>query len=176
MTNETRQREPIPPAKLREMYGDDPERILGRRLRALREEAGMTQTQLADAMTRQGFPMHQTMIGKVEANQRPVRVNEAAALAGILGFALPDLLADPDLNAETSALRDELRQATARRLDAEARYAQLKAALAEVTVSLSAATEERNRADEAEREARRLYRLARRRSAGHSPAEDEADG
>jgi transcriptional regulator with XRE-family HTH domain len=172
MANESKQRVTISPGELREMYGGDPERILGQRLRTLREEVGMTQAHLAAAMTRQGFPMHQTMIGKVEGNQRPVRVNEAAALAAILGFTLADLLADPDLNAETSALRDELRQATARRLDAEAQYAQLKADLAEVTVNLSAATEERNRADEAEREARRLYRLARHRSAGHSPPEE----
>jgi transcriptional regulator with XRE-family HTH domain len=172
MTDEAKQTETISPGKLREAYGDDPERILGQRLRALREEAGMSQGEVADAMTRQGFPMHQTMIGKVEQNKRPVRVNEAAALAAILGLTLPDLLADPELDAVESTLRDELREATARRLRAEAAYAQAKAALAEATVSVSAATAERVRADEDEREARRLYRLARRRSAGHSPAED----
>lgn len=166
----TKQR--VEPEKLRAAYGDDPERILGQRLRALREEAGMTQAQLAEAMTRQGFEFHQTMIGKIERNLRPVTVNEASMLATILGFTLPDLLADPDLNAETATLREELRQATARRLETVARHNDLVAKRAQLGVELSAALHDRQAAETAEEEALRRFRLARRLSAGHSPDED----
>jgi DNA-binding XRE family transcriptional regulator len=76
---------PPPPGKLGELYGDNPERILGQRLRALREDAGMTQAQLAEAMTRWGFSLHQTTIGKIETNQRQVTVNEGVMLATLLG-------------------------------------------------------------------------------------------
>jgi transcriptional regulator with XRE-family HTH domain len=160
------------PAKLREAYGEDPERIFGQRLRVLREEAGMTQAQLAERMTGQGFPMHQTTIGKIEANQRPVRVNEASMLAGILGLQLSDLLADPDLTAEVAELREELEQALARRLKIEARRAELQATRAAAGAELSAANQDWIRAEEAEREARRRYRLARRRAAGHRTDDD----
>jgi transcriptional regulator with XRE-family HTH domain len=164
------------PAELREMYGEDPQRILGVRLRALREEAGMTQAQLAERMTRLGFPMHQTTVAKIEANQRPVTVNEAVLLASVVGFTLQDLLADPAADKETAALREELRQATARRLELEAVRTELQAQRARIDTSLLAATTEWAAAGEAERDIRQRYRLALRRSAGHSPAEDEASG
>lgn len=155
------------------MYGDDPERILGQRLRGFREEAAMTQAQLAEVMTGQGFPMHQTTIAKIEAAQRPVTVNEAVRFAAILGLRLPDLLADPDLDEETAAVREEHRQAAAWKIRARAAHAELQARRAQIDVELSAALREREEADAAEADAWRRYRLARRRSAGHSPADGE---
>ena len=43
----------------------------GRRLRYLREQAGLTQQQLADVMREAGAKMHRSTIGKIEAGERP---------------------------------------------------------------------------------------------------------
>lgn len=73
----------------------DPDAVLARRLRALREIAELTQRQLADQMTGAGYQMHQTTIAKIEAGQRPVIVGEAVALARIIGVGVADLLSEP---------------------------------------------------------------------------------
>jgi len=52
----------------------------------------MTQRDLADALRREGFSMHQTTVAKLEAAERPIRVNEAAALARIFNVSLTRLL------------------------------------------------------------------------------------
>jgi transcriptional regulator with XRE-family HTH domain len=91
------------PAELPTRSGNGPERLLGLRLRTLREVAGMTQQQLAARMTQLGFSMRQTTIAKIEAGQRPVRVNEAVTLADTFGVDISDLLADQVPSNEASA-------------------------------------------------------------------------
>jgi transcriptional regulator with XRE-family HTH domain len=73
----------------------DPDAVLARRLRELRETARLTQRQLADRMTGAGYQMHQTTIAKIEAGQRPVIVGEAVALARIIGVDLAALVTEP---------------------------------------------------------------------------------
>jgi transcriptional regulator with XRE-family HTH domain len=171
------QRQSVPPAKPREGYREDPERILGMRLRRLREEAGITQAQLAERMTCQGFSMHQTTIAKIEANQRPVTVNEAVMLAVILDIPMPWLLADPELDEEASALWDELRKVIADKLEAEREHAELQAARADVTARLSQASSRRLVLEQREQELQGRWRIARQRVAGHSAApEGASDG
>ncbi len=68
----------------------------GRRVRELREAAGLTQRQLASQMTAAGHTMHQTTIAKIEAGQRPVLVKESSALAGVLGVSQADMMPGPD--------------------------------------------------------------------------------
>ena len=46
-----------------------PDAMFGRNLRYLREEAGLTQRQLADLMRATGYKMHQTTVAKVEAGE-----------------------------------------------------------------------------------------------------------
>jgi transcriptional regulator with XRE-family HTH domain len=160
-----------PPVKWREGYGEDPERILGIRLRGLREEAGLTQAQLAGRMTRQGFSMHQTTIAKIEANQRPVTVNEAVTLAAVLGIPMPWLLADPDLDEEASILWDELRKVAADKLDAEREHTELQAARADVTARLSQVADRRLALEQREQELRDRWRIAQRQAANQAPGQ-----
>lgn len=64
----------------------------GRRLRYLREQAGLTQQQLADVMREAGSRMHRSTIGKIEAGERVVSVGEAAQFARVLGIDLTQLI------------------------------------------------------------------------------------
>ena len=59
----------------------DPDGVLARRVRALRETSDLTQREIADKMTAAGYRMHQTTIAKIESGERPVYVGEAVALA-----------------------------------------------------------------------------------------------
>jgi transcriptional regulator with XRE-family HTH domain len=69
-----------------------PDVLFGRRLRGLREEAGLTQRQLADRMRAAGYKMHQTTVAKIEAGERAVSVGEAAEFAGALGIDLTEMI------------------------------------------------------------------------------------
>lgn len=71
------------------MTGDD---TFARRLREFRLQAGMTQQQLADVMTRTGNRIHRSTIGKIESGARPVTIGEAVQLAGILGVPLTEMV------------------------------------------------------------------------------------
>ena len=66
--------------------------VFGRRLRYLREEAGLTQQQLADVMREAGSKMHRSTIGKIEAGERVVSIGEGAQFAEVLGIDLRQLL------------------------------------------------------------------------------------
>lgn len=72
--------------------GPTPEQHLGQRVRELREQWGHSQDQLARLMQRAGFKWQQTTVAKTEAGRRPVRVNEAYALADYFGVTVNDLL------------------------------------------------------------------------------------
>lgn len=66
--------------------------IFARRLRAIREQARMTQQDLAEWMAKTGNKFHRSTIAKIEAGDRLVTVGEALELAGILGVDLQDVL------------------------------------------------------------------------------------
>jgi transcriptional regulator with XRE-family HTH domain len=68
--------------------------IFARRLREVRQIAGVTQQQLADRMTAVGHKMHRSAIAKIEVGDRPVSIGEAVQLAGQLGTTLMDLVTD----------------------------------------------------------------------------------
>ena len=70
----------------------DPDVVFGRRLHDLREQAGLTQQQLADVMRERGLKMHRSTIGKIEAGERVVSIGEAAQFAETLGIDLRQLL------------------------------------------------------------------------------------
>ncbi|MEU1433970.1 helix-turn-helix transcriptional regulator [Streptomyces sp. NPDC005786] len=61
-------------------------------LRTTRSDAGLSQGKVADAMNAEGFVFYQQTIAKVESGERPVRLDEATALARILGANLGDVL------------------------------------------------------------------------------------
>ena len=79
--------------------------LFGRRLRYLREEAGLTQQQLADLMRTAGTRMYRSTIGKIEAGERVVSVGEGAQFARVLGIDLTQLLNVGQKRLVTAQLR-----------------------------------------------------------------------
>lgn len=53
-------------------------------MRRLREEFELTQTDVAKAMSKQGFSFHQPTVQRIESGERPIRLDEARAIAEIL--------------------------------------------------------------------------------------------
>jgi hypothetical protein len=111
-----------------------------------------------------GYDWHQTLIGRIEAAQRPLRLNEAAALAALFGKSLTALTAKPIQHVEAALLEDRIERlqrdvTSLRQLEMEARR---EASAAADTHTAAAA---RVRAVEADlaHEAGRLAALMRQR-------------
>jgi transcriptional regulator with XRE-family HTH domain len=68
-----------------------PEHEVGIAVRRGRELAGLSQAELAAAMTEHEFPFTQQMVAKVEAGRRELRLREAAVLCRILRIPVSDL-------------------------------------------------------------------------------------
>jgi transcriptional regulator with XRE-family HTH domain len=99
-----------------------PEQVAGVRIREIRIARHMTQAALAKAMKALGYNWLQTTIAKVEAAERPLRLNEATDLAGVLGVEVSYLLTPPltGLSAVSQDFREMLRlQEITEQLDAE---------------------------------------------------------
>lgn len=73
------------------------DQMVGRNLQSLRTAAGMSQGQLAEALTDHGISFQQQTVLKVEKGDRPLRLREAEALASILHVEIASLVATPDL-------------------------------------------------------------------------------
>jgi transcriptional regulator with XRE-family HTH domain len=100
-----------------------PEQVAGARIREIRLARHMTQAALAKAMKALGYNWLQTTIAKVEAAERPLRLNEATDLAGVLGVEIDYLLTPPltGMLAVSKDFRELLRlEEIAERLEAEA--------------------------------------------------------
>ncbi|WP_238384592.1 helix-turn-helix transcriptional regulator [Segeticoccus rhizosphaerae] len=63
---------------------DSREAVFAGSVNRLRERKGWTQTDLAREMKERGFPFHQQTIQRIEDGKRPVRLDEAYALAELL--------------------------------------------------------------------------------------------
>jgi transcriptional regulator with XRE-family HTH domain len=57
-------------------------------LRSTRVAAGLSQQKVADALKAEGVNLFQTQIAKIEGGERPLRLDEAAAIARIFGTTL----------------------------------------------------------------------------------------
>ena len=101
----------------------------GRALRRLRLARNWSQEEVAVRMTAYGYDFHQTMIAKIEAAQRPLRVRELADFAALYGVEVQELVYPPTSSlkeidqeiAEATAMRDMVRTQAAEarhRLDA----------------------------------------------------------
>lgn len=65
---------------------------VGARVRGLRSVAGLSQTQVSQQMSEAGFSnWYQVTVGRVEAGSRPLRFDEALAVAEILGVTVTAL-------------------------------------------------------------------------------------
>lgn len=111
----------------------DPAATFARRLREVRQQAGLTQLQLADQMTAAGHKMddsavsriesgattHRSTVAKIETGARPVSLGEAGQFATILGVPLLALLTEAsDITPERRARLDA--QITVRALQHQA--------------------------------------------------------
>lgn len=68
-------------------------------LRTSRKAAGLSQQDVADAVRPLGISLFQTQVAKIEAGGRPLRLDEAVALASIFGATVDTALGlsgDPD--------------------------------------------------------------------------------
>ncbi|MDX3006723.1 helix-turn-helix transcriptional regulator [Kribbella solani] len=86
------------------------ERVIGRKVRQLREDHGWSQTDLSERLARLGLDIHQTTVAKMESGRRPLRVSEAVAVATAFGLPAGALLWLPLTNepASLSELREEM--------------------------------------------------------------------
>jgi transcriptional regulator with XRE-family HTH domain len=97
----------------------DPEVQAARALRRLRTARGWSQEEVARRMKAYGYDFHQTMIAKIEAAQRPIRVRELADFAALYGVEVHELIYPPagslqEADKEMATLREQLREATSR--------------------------------------------------------------
>lgn len=74
---------------------DADDETFGSNMRAMRERKGMSQADLARAMTERGRPWHQQTVAETEAGKRPLRLNETVDLAEILGSVVAAFTWDP---------------------------------------------------------------------------------
>lgn len=116
---------------------ETPEQRAGRELRHLRVACGWSQEETARRMSVFGYGWHQTMIAKTEAGQRPLRLNEAADLAGLFGVPLAGLLGPPETPGQAAerALRLEAADRERAVRDARALYASTLARLKKITTA-----------------------------------------
>ena len=82
---------------------DAVEQAVARRLKVLRQLAGLSQTGLAERMFSRGQQWHQSTVWKIEDSRRNVRVGELADLADILGVTPAALLSDVDYGDAVAA-------------------------------------------------------------------------
>ena len=79
-------------------------------LKTARTEAALSQQNVADALRAQGAPgpiWHQTVVAKIERGERPLRLDEAVALAVLFGTTVDaalGLTGAPEQSAATQAL------------------------------------------------------------------------
>lgn len=74
----------------------------GKRVRALRENRGWSQAEMAKMLSDNGVqPMHPTTVAKIESADRSVRINEAVGIADLFEVSLDSLL-----DRNTSKQRD----------------------------------------------------------------------
>jgi transcriptional regulator with XRE-family HTH domain len=124
------------------------ERVIAQKVRQLRIERGWSQEDLAERMTRLGWPMHQTTVAKLEAAKRPIRAGEVYALALVFGLPIQALWVLP-VPGEPWALADMRR----RLQETDDYIAELDRYMHTMIVSYAAAMDRRMRVAEALNEA-----------------------
>ena len=69
----------------------DLEATVAKNVRWLREGRGISQQQLGSDLYLHGFGMHQTTVAKLEAGEKPLRLNEVAAIGAYFGVPVESL-------------------------------------------------------------------------------------
>lgn len=76
-------------------------------LRTTRRAAGLSQQGVADALKASGINLFQSQVAKIERDERPLRLDEAVAIAAIFGATVDQALG---LSAETGEATARLAQ------------------------------------------------------------------
>jgi len=66
------------------------EREIGKRIRAFREERGLSQLKLVEALKEKNINMSRETLSKIENNSRSISAVELKAIASVLGVQLDD--------------------------------------------------------------------------------------
>lgn len=109
----------------------DPEKMLGKLLRSVRESRGRSQQDVARAMSARGFSWLQTTVAKTEAGQRPFRVNEFISLCAVLGMDASEVISSAQSGVDARSL-ERSAKIRARRMDVLRAESALQAAREEV--------------------------------------------
>lgn len=74
------------------------EKRWGRRVAALREKRGLTQDQLAEALTLRsdGYPWTQSVVSRIELAKRPIYAVEMLDLSRVFGITIEQLVSEKD--------------------------------------------------------------------------------
>jgi transcriptional regulator with XRE-family HTH domain len=86
----------------------DTKKILAERLRALREEAGWTQEQLAEQLTAMGLPLTQSQVGHIEKKRRMPSIEVLAGLARAFDTSVDYLLGRTENQLSPEDVEEEL--------------------------------------------------------------------
>jgi transcriptional regulator with XRE-family HTH domain len=130
-------------------------RRVGRNVQRFRKGCFLSQAELAQEMAERGFPFSQTTVVKVEQGSRPLKLEEAQAIAELLGISTPVLMAHGGWNPELPAISDAAEQ--------------LHDALEGISVRLK----RKARLDQEIARLERVQRDAERRLADHGARQDE---
>jgi transcriptional regulator with XRE-family HTH domain len=79
-------------------------------LKSTRTAAGLSQQKVADALKAQGFTVFQQTVAKIERGERPVRLDEAVAFAGLFGATLDVALGLKPDDSQSFTSRDLARR------------------------------------------------------------------
>jgi transcriptional regulator with XRE-family HTH domain len=123
-----------------------PEAMFSDRVFAFRKAMDWSQEELARRMSEFGFSWRQTTVAKVENAQRPLRLNEAAALAAVFDVDLSEMLRS--LDDERGRATRDLMRLTQKLGNAHRRVRAAEAELESATEDLTEARNEREVASE----------------------------
>lgn len=84
---------------MHQSFAEQSEQNFRTNVRHYREQADMTQAELAKRLVDEGFLFHAQTVYKIERGERQVRLNEAVAIARALGVDVNILLNDLKVNA-----------------------------------------------------------------------------
>lgn len=111
-----------------------------------RHRKGMSQKELADRMRELGWKWSQATVWSIEKGERPLRLAEAEALEGILGFDSITSLFASDAEAELEVAGEELFRARTELEKAMRKHFSRRLRLARIADSYSATISEAERA------------------------------
>lgn len=81
---------------------------VGQNLQLLRKAAGLSQADLAEHLSARGYPFAQQTVLKVEKGTRPLKLDEAAQIADVVGVTISDLFSPPGTPGRGEAIRQQL--------------------------------------------------------------------